>query len=46
MTIRQHPSPFTLEFDSLVQRQLEKWKVPGITISVVHGSSTFAKVCE
>ncbi|GMF81569.1 unnamed protein product [Aspergillus oryzae] len=30
MTIRQHPSPFTLEFDSLVQRQLEKWKAYGI----------------
>ncbi|KAE8369864.1 beta-lactamase/transpeptidase-like protein [Aspergillus caelatus] len=43
MTIRQYRSPFTLEFDSLVQRQLEKWKVPGITISVVHGSSTYAK---
>ncbi|KAE8315802.1 beta-lactamase/transpeptidase-like protein [Aspergillus transmontanensis] len=41
--LKRHPSPFTLEFDSLVQRQLEKWKVPGITISVVHGSSTFAK---
>ncbi|KAE8375543.1 beta-lactamase/transpeptidase-like protein [Aspergillus bertholletiae] len=43
MTIRQHNSPFTMELDSLVQKQLEKWKVPGITISVVHGSSTFAK---
>ncbi|KAF5866740.1 hypothetical protein ETB97_009897 [Aspergillus alliaceus] len=43
MVQRQDSTPFTPQFDSLVQEQLEKWKVPGVTISVVHGSSTYAK---
>lgn len=29
-------SPLTPEFDSLVQELLNKWKVPGMTIAVVH----------
>lgn len=37
-------SLFTPEFDGLVQGQLEKWKVPGMAIAVIHGSSTHSKV--
>ncbi|KAA8645612.1 hypothetical protein EYZ11_003496 [Aspergillus tanneri] len=43
MVLRSANSPFTPEFDRLVQEQLEKWKVPGITIAVVHRSSTYSK---
>ncbi|KAF7594362.1 hypothetical protein BBP40_009343 [Aspergillus hancockii] len=43
MVKRQEISPLTPEFDVLVQNQLDKWKVPGIAISLVHGSSTYSK---
>ncbi|PLB40036.1 beta-lactamase/transpeptidase-like protein [Aspergillus candidus] len=43
MVIRSEGSPFTAEFDLLVQQQLDKWKVPGLSIAVVHGSSTYSK---
>ncbi|KAE8148083.1 beta-lactamase/transpeptidase-like protein [Aspergillus avenaceus] len=43
MVIRTINSPFTSDFDSLVQEQLDKWKVPGIAISIIHGSSTYSK---
>ncbi|RAL12497.1 beta-lactamase/transpeptidase-like protein [Aspergillus homomorphus CBS 101889] len=36
-------SPLTPEFDVLVEEKLAKWKVPGLTVSVIHGSSTYAK---
>ena len=38
-------SPFDHEFDSLVNDELAKWKVPGLTIFVVHGeNNTYSKV--
>ncbi|PYH45915.1 beta-lactamase/transpeptidase-like protein [Aspergillus saccharolyticus JOP 1030-1] len=43
MVVRSNRSPLTPEFDALVEEQLAKWKVPGLTVSVVHGSSTSAK---
>ena len=44
MVLRSASSPLNPEFDGLVQRQMEKWKVPGLTIAIVHGSSTWSKV--
>ncbi|RAK77813.1 beta-lactamase/transpeptidase-like protein [Aspergillus fijiensis CBS 313.89] len=43
MVLRPNNSPLTPEFDALVEEKLAKWKVPGLTVSVVHGSSTYAK---
>ncbi|PYI00681.1 beta-lactamase/transpeptidase-like protein [Aspergillus sclerotiicarbonarius CBS 121057] len=43
MVIRQKVNPITPEFDDLVEKLLEKWKIPGLSISIVHGSSTYAK---
>ncbi|KAJ5766949.1 Peptidase S12 Pab87-related C-terminal [Penicillium nucicola] len=37
-------SPFDHEFDILVENELKKWKVPGLSISVVHGPNTYSKV--
>lgn len=37
-------SPLTPEFDSLVQELLNKWKVPGMTIAVVHKHNVYSKV--
>ncbi|KAJ5820097.1 Peptidase S12 Pab87-related C-terminal [Penicillium riverlandense] len=31
------------EFDALVKEQLELWKVPGLTIAIVHGANTYSK---
>ncbi|PYH38814.1 beta-lactamase/transpeptidase-like protein [Aspergillus neoniger CBS 115656] len=43
MVLRQERSPLTPEFDALVDKLLEEWHIPGLTVSVVHGSSTYAK---
>ncbi|RAK89625.1 penicillin-binding protein [Aspergillus costaricaensis CBS 115574] len=43
MVLRQESNPLTLEFDALVDKLLEEWHIPGLTVSVVHGSSTYAK---
>lgn len=32
------------EFDGFVQQQMDKWKVPGLTMAIVHGASTWSKV--
>lgn len=37
-------SPFDEEFDTLVKEQLEKWKVPGLSIAIIHGPNTYTKV--
>lgn len=37
-------SPFDPEFDTLVSELLEKWKVPGLSIAVVHKSQSYSKV--
>lgn len=37
-------SPFDDEFDTLVKDQLEKWKVPGLSIAIIHGPTTYTKV--
>lgn len=37
-------SPFGDEFDILVKKQLEKWKVPGLSIAIIHGPNTYTKV--
>lgn len=36
--------PFTESFDALVARVVERFHVPGLSISVVDGERTFAKV--
>ncbi|CAI7643823.1 unnamed protein product [Penicillium glandicola] len=43
MVVRSSNSPLTAEFDALVQQQMDKWKVPGLSMAVVHGSSTWSK---
>ncbi|KAJ5231220.1 hypothetical protein N7489_011928 [Penicillium chrysogenum] len=43
MVLRSSNLPLTLEFDALVQQQMDKWKVPGLSMAVVHGSSTWSK---
>lgn len=35
--------PFTNEFKKLVTSTLEKWRVPGVAISVVDGDNTWAE---
>lgn len=37
-------SPFDEEFDTLVKAELEKWKVPGLSIAIIQGSQISAKV--
>jgi hypothetical protein len=37
-------SPFDDGFDTLVKEQLEKWKVPGLSIAIIHGPNTYTKV--
>lgn len=36
-------SPFDNEFDTLVKEQLKKWKVPGLSIAIIHGPNTYTK---
>ncbi|OQE83855.1 hypothetical protein PENNAL_c0030G02792 [Penicillium nalgiovense] len=43
MVLRSSNSPLTSEFDALIQQQMDKWKVPGLSMAVVHGSSTWSK---
>ncbi|OJJ73115.1 hypothetical protein ASPBRDRAFT_73569 [Aspergillus brasiliensis CBS 101740] len=43
MVLRQKTDPFTPAFDALVDKLLERWHIPGLSISIVHGSSTYAK---
>ncbi|KAL1641815.1 hypothetical protein SLS58_005857 [Diplodia intermedia] len=35
--------PFDEEFDRMVKETLEHWHVPGLSVAVVHGDTTFAK---
>lgn len=44
MVLRQERNPLTPEFDALVEKLREEWHIPGLSISIVHGSSTYAKV--
>lgn len=44
MNISSEQSPFDGEFDALVKEQLEKWKVPGLSIAIIHGPNTYTKV--
>lgn len=37
-------SPFDEAFDTWVKDALEEWKVPGLSIAVVHNEDTFSKV--
>lgn len=37
-------SPLDSAFDDLVNRTLQKWQVPGLSIAVVSGDNTYAKV--
>ncbi|KAJ5372491.1 Peptidase S12 Pab87-related C-terminal [Penicillium concentricum] len=43
MTVSSEQCPFDGEFDALVKEQLEKWKVPGLSIAVLHGPNTYTK---
>ena len=40
----QNGSPFTKDFDALVEELLEEWHVPGIAIAVVDEDETCSKV--
>jgi len=42
--VQMHNSPFTSAFDDLANAALDAWKVPGLSIAVVDGESTFSKV--
>lgn len=37
-------SPFTPEFDDLVNTLLAEWHVPGTSIAILDGPDTFTKV--
>ncbi len=37
-------SPFTKDFNALVEELLEEWHVPGMAIAVVDGDETWSKV--
>jgi hypothetical protein len=34
----------TLEFEKLVHKCMEEWKVPGLSIAVVQGDEVYSKV--
>jgi hypothetical protein len=34
----------TFEFEELVQKCMEEWRVPGLSIGVVQGDAIYAKV--
>jgi hypothetical protein len=36
----------TRAFDELVQRTIDEWKVPGLSIAVVQGDEIYAKVLD
>lgn len=42
----QDRSPFSQDFDEDVDRLLNDWHVPGLSIAVVDGNETFTKVCD
>ena len=44
IAIKTDESPFDAEFDALVSKLLEEWKVLGLSIAVVHGSNSYSKV--
>lgn len=44
MSVSSEQSPFDDEFDALVKEQLERWKVPGLSIAIIHGPNTYTKV--
>lgn len=37
-------NPFNDEFNQLVHEQLNRWHVPGLSVAVVDGDQTWAKV--
>ncbi|OKL62779.1 hypothetical protein UA08_01859 [Talaromyces atroroseus] len=43
MVTRRIPSPLNKDFEQLVQATLEKWHVPGMSVSVVEGDYTWAE---
>ncbi|CAI7577136.1 unnamed protein product [Penicillium glandicola] len=43
MALPSEQSPFDDEFDTLVKEQLETWKVPGLSIAIIHGPNTYTK---
>lgn len=44
MVTKRIPNPLNEEFENLVAETLEKWHVPGMSIAVVDGENTWAKV--
>jgi hypothetical protein len=38
--------PLDADFHALAQHELAKWKVPGLTIAVIHGPYTHSKVYD
>ncbi|OCK79261.1 beta-lactamase/transpeptidase-like protein [Lepidopterella palustris CBS 459.81] len=43
MTTTKPTGPFTPDFDAVVERLLQEFHVPGLSIAVVHGEETYAK---
>ncbi|KAJ5299572.1 Peptidase S12 Pab87-related C-terminal [Penicillium atrosanguineum] len=43
MTATGEQSPFNAEFDQLVTDTLGTWKIPGLSIAIVHGAHTHSK---
>ncbi|OQE29601.1 hypothetical protein PENSTE_c002G04357 [Penicillium steckii] len=43
IAIKTDESPFDAEFDALVSKLQEEWKVLGLSIAVVHGSNSYSK---
>ena len=43
-TMTSNHGPLTLQFDELVRKNMEEWKVPGLSIAIVDGNQTWAKV--
>jgi hypothetical protein len=41
---KDHNSPFNAEFEKLAYDTLELWHVPAVSIAVVDGSESFARV--
>jgi hypothetical protein len=39
-------SPFDPDFDALVSKLLNEWKVPGLSIAVIHEDQNYSKVLK
>lgn len=45
-SLNERETPLDATFNALVTRTLDDWHVPGMSVAVIDGDKTFAKVCS